>query len=630
MDTSLLLHRPAAPKPKLKRPCCSPFPDSTRNPNSNPNQNPLDALLESFLELSDSSAIALDLSFDRILESKAYDSDKNDVIERALRLGSALTEAAKRSARRRASMHNAAVWGLPSDLTIKVFSMLDTQSVCHAAATCSFFHKCAADPLCYSNIDLTTVVPKVNNMVVSTMIQRAGKVLRSLKLGVVPCPTVASLGSSQSLVYSMRNSSDTSGFSWNDKRSRQGKESFILTRSCLAPLIADGGAPGALLRRLHLYNIERMDNTAFGAAVSACPSLLDLEIVGLHVELRQTLESVSRSCPLIERLFFESSKTGRDDSLKLPTCNDLVTNCPNLSSLALRGFKLHDVKVRVLVKGFRKLKYVDFSTSYSITGDFLRNLGGSIGGSLLEVLILRDCMHLREVRPKFSLPIYLSTSKKCYVNDVSNREGLASDDDWYRRCFTPSFMSLRELLEERPNLCVLADFPAEGSFVEEPMTSSDLNSDTNSPSLSSSRTSEEYVLASPSDSSYSSDQSSGNEDTPSSSYPIHEESSDESIAVFLEEANATRFITREVWSGVTGVLFCVAAEYIFRPCGVSGFIQPSTSLLTFQSLPTVRRVSSTLRLASATFERILARHRVPVRSPIRNAHFCPRLSARTL
>ncbi|KAL0371302.1 UNVERIFIED_CONTAM: F-box protein [Sesamum angustifolium] len=524
MDTSLLLHRPAAPKPKLKRPCCSPFPDSTRNPN----QNPLDALLESFLELSDSSAIALDLSFDRVLESKAYDSDKNDIIERALRLGSALTEAAKRSARRRASMHNAVVWALPSDLTIKVFSMLDTQSVCHAAATCSFFHKCAADPLCYSNIDLTTVVPKVNNMVVSTMIQRAGKVLRSLKLGVVPCPTVASLGSSQSLVYSMRNSSDTSGFSWNDKRSRQGKESFILTRSCLAPLIADGGAPGALLRRLHLYNIERMDNTAFGAAVSACPSLLDLEIVGLHVELRQTLESVSRSCPLIERLFFESSKTGRDDSLKLPTCNDLVTNCPNLSSLALRGFKLHDVKVRVLVKGFRKLKFVDFSTSYSITGDFLRNLGGSIGGSLLEVLILRDCMHLREAEVSRLLSSILAGRFRNLRHlDVSNREGLASDDDWYRRCFTPSFMSLRELLEERPNLCVLADFPAEGSFVEEPMTSSDLNSDTNSPSLSSSRTSDEYVLASPSDSSYSSDQSSGNEDTPSSSYPIHEESSDE-------------------------------------------------------------------------------------------------------
>ncbi|THG07218.1 hypothetical protein TEA_012024 [Camellia sinensis var. sinensis] len=36
-----------------------------------------------------------------------------------------------------------------------------------------------------------------------------------------------------------------------------------------------------LLRRLHLYNIERMDNAALCAALSACPSLLDLEIVGL-------------------------------------------------------------------------------------------------------------------------------------------------------------------------------------------------------------------------------------------------------------------------------------------------------------------------------------------------------------
>ena len=29
---------------------------------------------------------------------------------------------------------------------------------------------------------------------------------------------------------------------------------------------------------------------------------------------------------------------------------------------------------------------------------FLRNLGNNIGGNLLEVLILRDCMHLKEVR----------------------------------------------------------------------------------------------------------------------------------------------------------------------------------------------------------------------------------------
>ncbi|KAL3827948.1 hypothetical protein ACJIZ3_016750 [Penstemon smallii] len=526
MDTSFLLHRPtvsATPKPKLKRPCCSPFTDTTRISDPNPNSNPLDVLMESFFGLPDSSAIALDLSLDRILESRTYDSDKNDVIQRALRLGSALTEAAKRSARRLASMHNGVVWALPSDLTIKVFSLLDTQSVCHAAATCSFFRKCASDPLCYSNIDLTTIVPKVNNMVVSTMIQRAGKDLRSLKLGLVSCPPVPSLGLSQPLVYSMRNSSDTSGFSWNDKRSRQGKESLILSRSCLAPLIADGGAPGALLRQLHLYNIERMDNTAFGAALSACPSLLDLEIVGLHVELRQTLESVSRSCPLIERLYFESSKTGRDDSLKLPTCNDLVTSCPNLSSLALRGFKLHDVKVRILVKGFRNLKYVDFSASYSITGDFLRNLGGSSGGSLLEVLILRDCMHLREAEvSRLVSAIRAGRFRHLRHLDVSNREGLACDGDWYRRCLTPSFVSLGELLEERPNLCVLADFPAEGSFVEEPMSSSDFSS----PS-STSHTSDGYLFSS--ESSYNSDQSSGNDDNPSFVHPNHEESSADEV-----------------------------------------------------------------------------------------------------
>lgn len=64
------------------------------------------------------------------------------------------------------------------DEEIQVFSMLDSQSLCYAAATCSLFNKCAMDPLCYTNIDLTTVVPKVNNAVVSTMIQRAGRALQ--------------------------------------------------------------------------------------------------------------------------------------------------------------------------------------------------------------------------------------------------------------------------------------------------------------------------------------------------------------------------------------------------------------------------------------------------------------------
>ncbi|KAL9997289.1 hypothetical protein Hdeb2414_s0639g00927921 [Helianthus debilis subsp. tardiflorus] len=59
---------------------------------------------------------------------------------------------------------------------------------------------------------------------------------------------------------------------------------------------------------------------------------------------------------------------------------------------------LRDYKARMLVKGLRKLKIVDFSTSYSFTGAFLKNLGSNGGGKHLEVMILRDCMHLKEVK----------------------------------------------------------------------------------------------------------------------------------------------------------------------------------------------------------------------------------------
>ncbi|XP_048232636.1 F-box protein SKIP17 isoform X1 [Ricinus communis] len=521
MDT--LLHTPTS---MAKRPC--PFTAATASTAVAMNNHQVDGLLQTFLDLADSPSLSIDLSLEHLLESSPCDSDQSVLIDRALKLGSILLEAGNRSSRKRSSKHNSLTWVLPPDLTIKVFSMLDTQSLCYAAATCSMFHKCAMDPLCYANIDLTTVVPKVNNAVVSTMIQRAGKSLQSLKLGIVPGPT-SSPGSCETLVYSIRNSVDVSNISWNDKRTRQGKESSILTRSCLYSLTGDSGAAGTLLKRLHLYNIERMDNTSLYGALSACPSLLDLEIVGLHVELRQTLVSVSMNCPLIERLFFESSKTGRDESLKSPTCVDLVTNCPNLTSLALRGFKLHDCKVRILVKGFRKLKYVDFSTSYSITGHFLRNLGGSSGGNLLEVLILRDCMHLKEVEVARLLTAVLTGDFKSLRHlDVSNREGLASESDWYHRCYSLRTIPVKQVLEARPDMCLLADFPPDGSFIDvEQMIDSELNSEVSLPSQLSSHTSDSSLFMSTSESSYNSDQSSGNEESRDSAYIVYEESSDE-------------------------------------------------------------------------------------------------------
>ncbi|KAF7804748.1 F-box protein [Senna tora] len=525
MDT--LLH--GSSSSMAKRPC----------PSQNPrfqNLNHVDHLLEAFLGLTEFPSLSVHLSLERLLDSLPTDADQTLIIDRALKIGSMLLDAANHSSRKRASTHNSLAWPLPPDLTIKVFSMLDTQSLCYTAATCSLFNKCAKDPLCYANLDLTTLVPKINNAVVSTMIQRAGRALRSLKLGVVPGPT-ALPGSSQPLVYTIRNAIvEVSNFSWNDKRSRQGKESSILTRSCLSPLSGDSGSPGTLLKKLHLYNIERMDNASLAVALSACPSLVDLEIIGLHVELRQTLVSVSAHCHLIERLFFESSKTGRDDSLKTPTCIDLVNKCPHLTSLSLRGFKLHDCKVRLLVKGFRKLKYVDFSTSYFITGNFLRNLGSCTNGSLLEVLILRDCMHLKEIEVARLLTAILAGDFKFLVHlvvvltiafkqDISNKEGLASEGDWYRRCYNSSIMPVKQVMEARPDMCLLAEYPSEGSYIES--FDAELNSEISLPSQLSSHTSDGSNFMSTSESSYNSDQGSGNEDGQDASYVIYGESSDE-------------------------------------------------------------------------------------------------------
>ncbi|RDX80633.1 F-box protein, partial [Mucuna pruriens] len=513
---SLVLHSASSTASMAKRPC----------PSQNPrveSLNEVERLLDAFLSLSDLPSLSLDLSFARLLQSVPSDSD---LIDRALKMGSLLLDAAKHSSRKRASNHNSLAWPLPPDLTIKVFSMLDTQSLCYVSATCSLFSKCAKDPLCYANLDLTTLVPKVNNAVVATMIQRAGKALRSLKLGVVPSATT-SLGSCPPFCTIRNAIVEVSNFSWHDKRSRQGRESSILTRCCLSPLSGDGGAPGAILRKLHLYNIERMDNASLGAALLACHSLLDLELVGLHVELRQTLMSVSANCHMIERLFFESSKTGRDDSLKAQTCVELVSNCPHLTSLSLRGFKLRDCKVRILVKGFRKLKYVDFSTSYSITGNFLRNLGSCNGGSLLEVLILRDCMHLKEVKSmevaRFLTAILAGDFKSL---DISNREGLASEADWYHRCYNSSIMPIKQVLEARPDMCLVAEYPsAEGSYIE--TFDADMNSEISLPSHVSIYSSDGSIFMSTSESSYNSDQGSGNEDGQDANYVIYEESSDE-------------------------------------------------------------------------------------------------------
>jgi hypothetical protein len=88
-----------------------------------PSQNPrmeLEHLLYQFLSLSDRPSLSLDLSFENLLQSMPPDSD---LIDRALKMGSLLLDAAKHSSRKRASNHNSIVWPLPPDLTFKVYNI---------------------------------------------------------------------------------------------------------------------------------------------------------------------------------------------------------------------------------------------------------------------------------------------------------------------------------------------------------------------------------------------------------------------------------------------------------------------------------------------------------------------------
>jgi F-box/leucine-rich repeat protein 2/20 len=95
-----------------------------------PSQNPrmeLEHLLFEFLSLSDRPSLSLDLSFENLLQSMPPDSD---LIDRALKMGSLLLDAAKHSSRKRASNHNSIVWPLPPDLTFKVYNIFRFSIFC--------------------------------------------------------------------------------------------------------------------------------------------------------------------------------------------------------------------------------------------------------------------------------------------------------------------------------------------------------------------------------------------------------------------------------------------------------------------------------------------------------------------
>uniref|UniRef100_A0A0D3B8S0 F-box domain-containing protein n=1 Tax=Brassica oleracea var. oleracea TaxID=109376 RepID=A0A0D3B8S0_BRAOL len=167
--------------------------DSPTSPAQNPSSVHAHSIISSLLTFPDSSPLSIVSCFHRELEQAlASASDDASVqerlVDRTLQLVSILLESTKRSFRKRATAHNSSSWFLPPELTVKVFSMVDTKSLMRAAACCTMFNKCAMDRFAYAHVDLTTATSQVDSKVVCNLIHRAGKELRSLKLGSLARP----------------------------------------------------------------------------------------------------------------------------------------------------------------------------------------------------------------------------------------------------------------------------------------------------------------------------------------------------------------------------------------------------------------------------------------------------------
>ncbi|CAA7038123.1 unnamed protein product [Microthlaspi erraticum] len=387
---------------------------------SSSSKSSLESTIFSFLSCPDSALFSNNFFFECLSPCDDNHYVKDQLIHRTLRRLLLLLESTKRCSRKQLTLHNSISWFLPPDLTIKVFSMLDTKSLMQVAACCTMFNKSAMEPLCYSHIDLTTAFAHADDGVVRTMIQRAGKELRSLKLGRPP--------------------------------HQNEYATVLLSAYCLAPLSPDMGFTGVRLRSLHLYSITWLNEMSLCTSLSACSNLFDLKIVEFNGSLELVLKSLARKCRLIEHLFLETS-FGDDCVTTESTIDAFVTNCSNLTSLTLKDFYLNDQIARILVKGFRKLKYMNLSRTFGFDGSFLRS---SCKNSLLETLILRDCsLKEREVLEFFNSLVAGNFRFIRYI-DVSRKNGLICDGD--TTSSEPNF-PLEKLKKERPYFKLVAEFP---------------------------------------------------------------------------------------------------------------------------------------------------------------------------
>jgi F-box/leucine-rich repeat protein 2/20 len=207
-----------------------------------------------------------------------------------------------------------------------------------------------------------------------------------------------------------------------------------------------------------------IDCGSLSPVLSACLNLTDLKIVGLISGSRdnplEQLGLLTRNCRLIEHLFIEiygAAGLITDSSLL-----EFAANCPNLSSISLLGFLLNDAILQKLIKGFRRLKHINLSSSPEISGCFFRGLELCGKDSPLETLILRDCYILKESEVLLFLNSLLAGDFK-YIRliDVSNVDGLVCDGG--NRTFEPRF-PIEELKKQRSNVTFVAIFESQSSL----------------------------------------------------------------------------------------------------------------------------------------------------------------------
>ncbi|KAJ7557753.1 hypothetical protein O6H91_04G008100 [Diphasiastrum complanatum] len=445
----------------------------------------VEGLLEILL-LKDGSFSLLSQAVENLFGRQVSEKEKVVFLERSQALGLQIQDVAGRLAREHARRHNILSWPLNSDLTVKIFSLLETQTLSKVGVTCTMFNKLVMEAACYTHVDLTQSL-HVTNRTVAKIIQRAGHLLRSLKLGVVPRQSKSEdepfkhlplkPGSRRSLSMQARTT---------HLRSLVHERGVCsLTRFCLDPLLADNGVAGEFLQKLHLYHIEEMDSNSLCRAITACPSLLDIELVGLHISMKALFECLAVQCSNLKRLCCQAPKlysltNGWDEAvqeaIKAVSCTELAIGCPNITFLALRGYKLRDRKVSILLMGLSFLTHLDLSGADHLTGSFLRDITCRQQQSLLNTILLRDCVRLKEVEVEhFLFALSTGEGRNLRLLDISNKDGLAASN-WFDRRPCPNMEAISRVRSERPELHLLANF-TEHKSDSESMVSSFSDSD---------------------------------------------------------------------------------------------------------------------------------------------------------